>query len=183
MEKISKQVENAIRDAILLEIEGRKFFNHAAEVTQHEKGKKMFRFLADEEVKHMKTFGELFTEILKGGQWQKFIKAEEVSGEAPLVTKLKERMKQEEGKGEIEALRIGMELEQTAIEFFNRASREADDPVASRIFHEISSTMICSRRSTILSPIPASGWAVQNSRWTVSGNLLPATKDHAHKFA
>jgi rubrerythrin len=138
MEKISKQVENAIRDAILLEIEGRKFFNHAAEVTQHEKGKKMFRFLADEEVKHMKTFGELFTEILKGGQWQKFIKAEEVSGEAPLVTKLKERMKQEEGKGEIEALRIGMELEQTAIEFFNRASREADDPVASRIFHEIS---------------------------------------------
>jgi len=138
MEKISKQVENAIRGAILLEIDGRKFFSHAAEVTQHEKGKKMFRFLADEEVKHMKTFGELFTEILKGGQWQKFIKAEEVSGEAPLVTKLKERMKQEEGKGEIEALRIGMELEQTAIEFFNRASREAGDPVASRIFHEIS---------------------------------------------
>ena len=64
MNKISNQVKEAIQDAIKLEINGRKFFNHAADVTGLEKGKKMFRFLAEEEVKHMETFGKLFSQIL-----------------------------------------------------------------------------------------------------------------------
>ena len=137
MEKISKQVENAIKDALKLEINGRKFFNHAAEVTEHEKGKKMFIHLANEEVKHLETFGNLFSQILKDMDWKKFVRDEELRGESPLVEKLKANMKREEGKGEIEALRIGMELESNAIDFFTKASREADDPVAKKIFREI----------------------------------------------
>jgi rubrerythrin len=138
MTKISKDVENVIREAITLEINGRKFFNHAAEVTLHPRGKNMFLHLAKEEVKHLETFGKLFSEILGGTDWKKEIKPEEVSGEAPLVEKLKESMKKEEGKGEIEALRIGMELEQDAIDFFQKAAAETDDPVAKKMFLEIS---------------------------------------------
>jgi rubrerythrin len=137
METISKEVENAIREAIKLEINGRKFFNHAAEVTNHEKGKKMFRFLADEEVKHLETFGNLFSQILKGEDWKKYVRSEDIRGEAPLVLKLKESMKKEEGKGEVEALRIGMELEQNAVQFFQSAASETDDPPAKKIFREI----------------------------------------------
>jgi len=138
MTKISKDVENVIREAIKLEINGRKFFNHAAEVTHHPRGKKMFLHLAEEEVKHLETFGKLFSEILGGTDWKKEIKPEDVSGEASLVEKLKESMKKEEGKGEIEALRIGMELEQDAIDFFQKAAAETDDPVARKMFLEIS---------------------------------------------
>ena len=64
MTEISQEIKNAIKGAMLLEINGRKFFNHAADVTQHERGKKMFRFLAEEEVKHLKTFSDLFSQIL-----------------------------------------------------------------------------------------------------------------------
>jgi len=131
-------VEKAIKEAIKLEINGRKFFNHAAEVTNNERGKKMFRFLADEEVKHLETFGKLFSSILHGSDWKKYIRSEEVRGEAPLVEKLKEKMRHEEGKGEVEALRIGMELEQNAISFFQEASKETDDSMAKKIFMEIS---------------------------------------------
>jgi len=138
MTKISKDVENVIREAITLEINGRKFFNHAAEVTNHPRGKKMFLHLAGEEVKHLETFGKLFSEILGGTDWKKEIKPEDVSGEAPLVEKLKQSMKKEEGKGEIEALRIGMELEQDAIDFFQKAAAGTDDPVAKKMFLEIS---------------------------------------------
>jgi rubrerythrin len=138
MTKISKAVESVIRDAITLEINGRRFFNHAAEVTHHPRGKKMFLHLAEEEVKHLETFGKLFSEILGGADWKKEIKPEDVSGEAPLVEKLKESMKKEERKGEIEALRIGMELEQNAIDFFQKAAEETDDPVARKMFLEIS---------------------------------------------
>ncbi|TET74866.1 MAG: hypothetical protein E3J56_01605, partial [Candidatus Aminicenantes bacterium] len=122
MTEISQKIKDAIKGAILLEINGRKFFNHAAEVTQHESGKKMFLFLAEEEVKHLKTFGNLFSQILGGEDWRKYIKSFELEGEAPLVEKLKERMKREEGKGETEALSIGMQLEMDAINFFQKAA-------------------------------------------------------------
>lgn len=138
MSKISKDVENAIRNAIVLEINGRKFFNHAAEVTHHPKGKKMFLHLAEEEVKHLETFGKMFNEILGGSDWKKEFNPDDVSGEAPLVEKLKESLKQEDRKGEVEALRIGMELERNAITFFQDAAAKADDPVAKKMFLEIS---------------------------------------------
>jgi rubrerythrin len=138
MSKISKDTENAIRDAIILEINGRKFFNHAAEVTHHPKGKKMFLHLAEEEVKHLEIFTDMFNEILGGSDWKKDLIPDDVSGEAPLVEKLKESMKSAEGKGDVEALRIGMELESDAIKFFQDAAAATDDPVAKKIFLEIS---------------------------------------------
>ncbi|MFO7865318.1 MAG: ferritin family protein [Candidatus Aminicenantes bacterium] len=138
MEKISKSVEDAIKGAIKLEIEGRKFFNHAADVTEHERGRRMFRFLADEEVKHMERFGQLFSQILGGSDWRKVIDPSQYRGAAPMVDKLKERMKKAKGKSEVEALSIGMQLESDAIKFFQNASADTDDPVAKKIFHEIS---------------------------------------------
>ncbi|MBN1224528.1 MAG: ferritin family protein [Candidatus Aminicenantes bacterium] len=138
MEKISKDIEEAIVEAIKLEINGRKFFNHAADITEHEKGKKMFRFLAEEEVKHLDTFGGMFNQILGGSDWKQYIRDGVQDEEAPLVTKLKENMKREEGKGEVEALRIGMELEEAAIRFFTEAAAATEDPVAKKIFREIS---------------------------------------------
>jgi len=137
MTEISDQVEKAIREAIKLEINGRKFFDHAADVTQQERGQKMFRYLAREEVKHLETFSQMFSEILKSEDWKRFVDAQAVSGEAPLVTKLKQRMQREEGKGETEALSIGMELEMNAIQFFQEAAAATEDPKAKKIFREI----------------------------------------------
>lgn len=137
MEKISKQVENAIKEALKLEINGRKFFNHAAGVTHHERGKKMFLHLASEEVKHLETFGKLFSQALQDRDWKKFIRDEELKGEAPLVEKLRASVRREGGQGEVEALRIGMELEQTAIGFFTKAAAETGDPTAAEIFRAI----------------------------------------------
>jgi len=137
MSAITAQIKDAIKGAILLEINGRKFFNHAADVTQHERGKKMFKFLADEEIKHLETFSKLFSQILEGESWKDYVSTSETQGEAPLVEKLKERMKAEEGKGETQALSIGMQLERDAIEFFQKAASETSDPVAKKIFFEI----------------------------------------------
>ena len=137
MSEISQQIENAIIGAIRLEVNGRKFFNHAAEVTEHEKGKNMFRFLAEEEVKHLETFSKLFSQILNSDDWKKYVKSTDTEGEAPLVEKLKERLQSGEGKGDTEALSIGMQLEKDAIQFCQNAAAETDDPVAAKIFLEI----------------------------------------------
>jgi len=138
VEEMSKQVENAIKEAIRLEINGRNFFNHAAEMTHNELGKKMFQKLAKEEVKHIEVFSKLFTEVLKEADWKKYVRDEELRRESPLIEKLKERMKGAEGKSETQALSIGMELEENAIRFFQKASDDVDDPAASEIFRKIS---------------------------------------------
>lgn len=138
MEEISKQVENAIKEAIRLEINGRNFFNHAADITQNELGKKMFKKLAQEEVAHIEAFSKLFTQILKEADWKKYVRDEELRGGSALIEKLKERMKGAEGKSETQALSIGMELEENAIQFFQKAAEEVDDPVAKEIFRSIS---------------------------------------------
>ena len=138
MEEISKQVEKAIKEAIRLEVNGRNFFNHAAEITHNELGKKMFHKLADEETKHIQAFSKLFSEILKDTDWKKFVRDEELKGGSTLIDKLKERMKGAEGKSETQALSIGMELEENAIRFFQKAAAEVNDPVARKIFLGIS---------------------------------------------
>ena len=138
MEEISKPVENAIKEAIRLEINGRNFFNHAAEITHNELGKKMFEKLAAEEMRHIEVFSELFTKILKEADWKKYVRDEELKGESTLIEKLKERMRGAEGKSETQALSIGMELEENAIRFFQKAADEVEDPVAKEIFRNIS---------------------------------------------
>jgi rubrerythrin len=137
MNKISKQVEKAIKEAIKLEINGRSFFSHAAEITHNQHGKKMFLHLAGEEVKHLETFGQLFSSTLKDADWKKYIKDEELKGQSPLIEELASRMKKAEGKSEIEALSIGMELEKNAIELFQKSAQDVDDPTAKEIFKKI----------------------------------------------
>lgn len=137
MEKLTKQVERVIAEAIKLEINGRSFFNHASEVTHNDLGKKMFLRLAEEEVKHLDTFSRLFTDIIKDRDWKKYVKKEELTGQSPVIEEMKARMQRAEGKSEIEALRIGMELEQNAIDFFEKSAKESDDPVAQEIFRKI----------------------------------------------
>lgn len=109
----------------------------AAEATSHEKGKKMFKWLADEEVKHMEIFSQLFSEVLGNEDWRSQIQYQEKGEELPLVKKLKERISQTKGKQEVEALSIGMELEQRAIQLFEEAARQSPDPKAREIFTKI----------------------------------------------
>jgi rubrerythrin len=136
MEK--KKLQDLVKQAIRLEIDGRKFFNHAAEITLHELGKKMFQRLAQEEVKHLTTFGKLFGSMVKAEDWKEYVKKEEkLSEKSPLIEELASRMKKPEAKGEVEALRIGMELEQNAVEMFKKTSADVTDTKIKEIFDKI----------------------------------------------
>ena len=137
MTKISKDVKTLIQDAIRLEINGQAFFNQAAEMTHNELGKKMFVRLAQEEVKHLETFSRLFSQIIKSDDWKKQVRSEELKGPSPVIQELAQRMKRAEGQSEVEALRIGMELEQKAVDFFTTSSTKMGDPAAKEIFEKI----------------------------------------------
>ncbi len=137
MKKISPEVKALIQEAIKLEINGQAFFNHASEVTHNELGKKMFIRLAQEEVRHLDTFSRLFSSVIGSEDWKTQVKKEELKGPSPLIAELAQRMKKAEGQSEIEALRVGMELEQKAIDFFRKCAGTMDDPEARQIFEKI----------------------------------------------
>lgn len=137
MEQLSKSVKDLLKEAIKLEINGKAFFNHAAEITHNQLGKKMFQRLAEEEVKHLETFSRLFNSITKSDTWKNDLTKQELEGRSAVIEELSSRMKRAEGKSEIEALSIGMELERKAIDFFRSCSEGTDDPMAKEIFEKI----------------------------------------------
>lgn len=137
MDKISREVRTLIGEAIKLEINGQAFFNHAAEATANALGKKMFSRLAQEEVKHLETFSRLFSSVVKSDDWKAQVRSEELKGPSAVIQQLTDRLKRAEGQSEIEALRIGMELEQKAIDFFKETAAGTTDAAAREIFEKI----------------------------------------------
>jgi rubrerythrin len=137
LDKISQDVKTLISEAIKLEINGQAFFDHAAEVTENTLGKKMFTRLAQEEVKHLETFSRLFSSVIKSDDWKKQVRSEELKGPSAVIQQLADRMKRAVGKSEVEALRIGMELEQKAVDFFSGTAAGMADAAAKQIFEKI----------------------------------------------
>jgi rubrerythrin len=140
MGDISNEVLNVIKESIKLEINGRNFFEHAAEMTHNEHGKKMFRKLAQDEVGHLTAFGQLFSAVIGNEEWKKFVDEEETKGPAPIIEELKTRIEKgakEERASELEAIRIGMDLERKAINFFEKSEKETTDDKAREIFKRI----------------------------------------------
>jgi rubrerythrin len=127
MSAIDPGMIQLVKEAMRLEVRGRGFFLYAAEVTENELGRKMFRRLADDEVEHMRVFGEMFTAMTGGDEWKKFVRSEEGEG-AGIIDDLKKRIEgaaREKRAGDLEAIRIGMELERKAIAFFEKFRNEA----------------------------------------------------------
>ena len=91
MSNISNEVLKVIKGAIQLEINGRSFFEHAAEITQKELGKKVFRKLANDEIEHLRVFSQLFTEMIGDEEWKKYV-SERENAKSTLIEELKERM-------------------------------------------------------------------------------------------
>ena len=137
MEDRDPKLKEIITEAIKLEINGREFFTRAAESTDNSLGRKMFQRLAQEEVKHLDAFSHLFSSVIKSADWKKLVKKEELEGKSPVIEELALRMKKAAGKSDLEALSIGMELEQKAIEFFKNTAEGSSNPEVKEIFEKI----------------------------------------------
>ena len=137
MGNISKDVVQIIKEAIKLEINGRSFFEFAAEATQNDLGKKMFTKLANDEIEHLKVFNDLFSTIIGGDEWKKFV-SEQQRGDSTIIDNLKSRVKESKSSSYIEAISIGMELEKNAITFFEKSAIETSDAKTGEICRKIS---------------------------------------------
>ena len=126
MQSSSKHIKLAI-GAIQLEIDGRNFFLKAVEMSHNELGKKMFQKLADDELRHLTDFKKIFSPIIEGEDWDKLVKNETSRTISPVIKELTSRLEKAGRASEIEAIKIGMELERKAIHFFEEFNKELDN--------------------------------------------------------
>jgi rubrerythrin len=63
------QTLEAVKTAIQMEIDGRKFYQQAGEASQNELGQKLFRQLAAEEDLHRQKFEEIYKALEKSRSW------------------------------------------------------------------------------------------------------------------
>ena len=126
MQSSSKHIKLAI-GAIQLEIDGRNFFLKAVEMSHNKLGKKMFQKLADDELRHLTDFKNIFSTIIIGEDWDKLVNSETSKTISPVIKELTSRLEKAGSASEIEAIKIGMELERKAIHFFEDFTKELDD--------------------------------------------------------
>jgi rubrerythrin len=138
MSQIAPNVREAIKTAIQLENDGQAFFSKAAQETSNELGKKMFRKLAADEVRHLQTFKKMFETLTDPQTWKQLMAESPPRERMPYFQqKSAGRTPAEKGAGELRALQEALEVERKAIGYFKTISKQTADAEASRIFDTI----------------------------------------------
>ena len=140
MDESTKKVAEALKKAILAEVEGQHFYRMAAASTQDEKGKEVFNALADDEVLHENYLRAHYDALIASGTAAPNVRL----GTPPPLTEsspifsaaIKSRI--QGAHYEMTALSIGIQLEMGAMKFYEQAAKETSDPELSRFFRELS---------------------------------------------
>lgn len=139
MAELSKEILDAIKYATRMEIQGRSFYEYMAELTNSEHGKKVFKSLAQDEIVHIQKFNEIFTAVIGNDEWKSYVDKEE-SDKHTVLAELKGRVEQrgkEDKATDLEALRIGLELERGAIDYYTKQVNSTDNTAVKDLFAHI----------------------------------------------
>ncbi len=119
--------------ALEKEEQGRNFYKEAVSKCSNELGKQMFRMLMADEGMHIKRIKDVYAALQGGQGWTDKWKAHKGEVEdlkklfAERIEKLGPRITA--GAGDIDALEIGIEMEQGAIKFYDDHLEKATDPL------------------------------------------------------
>ncbi len=130
MDERVKRMVDGLEKAMVAEIEGHHFYQMAANSTKDDKGRQTFLDLAAEEMDHysfLKTQAEALAKTGKVDSTAKLGEQKALSGSHPIFS---EQIKQRVGQAhyEMTALTIGIQLEQSAVEFYRAEGEAASDP-------------------------------------------------------
>jgi len=126
----------ALKDAIQMEVDGRKFYLEAAKKVKSEGVRDILEYLAESEKYHIQKFTEIYQSLQKDPAWTETLAAFHPPKAEPFVCVLA-MAKEEQGTGgadDLEALRTGLNMEQCAIDYYTKLAKETPHPLARRFF-------------------------------------------------
>ena len=133
MSQANDKLIEVVRAAVNLELNGEYFYRRAAKATGHPQGKAMFQRLAEQEQGHVEEIRDLFVSLVGEDEWQKITDEERASPRTSPVIEQLEAAILARGHSEVaddtQALRLAMELERRAVQFFEGLMNYTEDPV------------------------------------------------------
>jgi rubrerythrin len=128
-----------LRNAIQMEIEGKDFFERAAGMVKHQRSKDTFISLVKQEQRHLDILGEELNRLEHGEEWASL---QDMKRSAPTFARVSvfqdrafRHLKLSPDAGELEVLKVGIEVEQKSIEYYRSAGSRTDDSRAREIFN------------------------------------------------
>jgi rubrerythrin len=126
--------------AIELEKDGYKFYNEAAKKTTDAKGKAIFEQLAKDEIEHEKVLAAEFESLQKTGQFFQHQQTQLAKIYKPwnrpkifsADSEAKNRIKA--NTTDLEAIRIAIQNEKKAVDFFAQARESSQEPLAKKLY-------------------------------------------------
>ena len=139
---MSEEKEKSLRmlaSALEMEEKGRAFYEKAALECYNELGKEIFTILKDYEIVHTDRIKKIYQSLEGGAAWlEEWVPVQPVD-DLPLIFKqLAERHASHiKPASDLEALEIGLELEESSIRFYDKHMIEASDPLEKKFIEQM----------------------------------------------
>jgi len=131
-------IKDAIKTAIQMEKDGYSFYKKAAAQTSSKMGKSLFESLAGDELLHLDVFQKIFENKVGKTEWNNLVNSGKKYANIPVFPK---DLKTVEGANpemdELDALRIGMDSEKEAIDYYNQIKLKSKNNDLKEIIDEI----------------------------------------------
>lgn len=132
------RAREVLKDAIVMELEGKEFFEHASGMMTRKRSKDMFLGLVAQERRHIEVLSHELSMLESGRGWSSVGDIKEVSGKpfrSPVFSDREvKKLRLKPDAGELDVIDLGLEVEKKSIEYYKSAELESEDPEAKRVF-------------------------------------------------
>jgi len=128
-----------LRNAISMEVEGKEFFESAARSMKEQRAKDTFMSLVKQEQRHIDVLNAELSRLAAGKSWASLDEMRTSASTYPMISVFRDktirRIHLRPEAGELEVLKIGVEVEEKSIEYYRTAGAGTEDSKAREIFN------------------------------------------------
>ena len=133
------KIQKALEEAIRFEVDGREFFLQAAEKAETYLAQSIFKVLAEEELGHIQKVKEVHRRCLSS---EKEVFLSPISEKSHLENVFQQAKREMDPKtlmktGELEAVRLALQLEIKGHDFYKRLAQEANSDVERAFYDQL----------------------------------------------
>ncbi len=133
-----ENVKDAILTAIQMEKDGYTFYTKAAVQSRSDMGRTIFESLAADEQKHLDVFQKMFEDKVGQSEWKDLINSSKKYASIPIFpTDLKDAPGMDPDSTEIDALRMAMDSEKEAIDYYTNIIENLENQELKNVIQEI----------------------------------------------
>jgi rubrerythrin len=133
-----ENVKDAILTAIQMEKDGYSFYMKAAAQTNSDMGRSIFESLASDEQRHLDVFQKMFEDKVSKTEWNELVESSKKYAQIPIFPNdLKDAPGMDTDSTELDALRMAMDGEKEAIEYYDKIKEKLDDKDVKNVIDEI----------------------------------------------